>query len=81
MPMQNKFVEIRKIARELPHSPGVYLMKDRLGSVIYVGKAKDLRKELAVIFKVHVSLSGLSPKLERWWKWLGKSLRGYQIGD
>ena len=36
--MQNKFVEIRKIARELPHSPGVYLMKDRLGSVIYVGK-------------------------------------------
>ena len=50
MPMQNKFVEIRKIARELPHSPGVYLMKDRLGSVIYVGKAKDLRKRVGSYF-------------------------------
>ena len=26
----------------MPHKPGVYLMKDRLGSIIYVGKAQDL---------------------------------------
>jgi len=27
--------------------PGVYLMKDRLGSIIYVGKAKSLKKRLS----------------------------------
>ncbi|MEN8190957.1 MAG: excinuclease ABC subunit UvrC [Thermodesulfobacteriota bacterium] len=29
------------------HSPGVYLMLDRRSKVVYVGKAKDLRKRLA----------------------------------
>ena len=33
-----------KKLREVPHKPGVYLMKDRLKRVIYVGKARDLRK-------------------------------------
>lgn len=35
---------------DVPHQPGIYLMKDRLGSVIYVGKARDLRKRLASYF-------------------------------
>ena len=36
--------------REIPHKPGVYLMKDRLKRVIYVGKARDLRKRLRHYF-------------------------------
>lgn len=36
-----------KKLREVPHKPGVYLHKDRLGAIIYVGKARDLRKRLA----------------------------------
>ena len=36
--------------QEVPHKPGIYLMLDRLGRVIYVGKAKDLRKRLSSYF-------------------------------
>jgi len=42
--------DLQKKLREVPHRPGVYLHKDRLGSVIYVGKARDLRKRLAHYF-------------------------------
>ena len=31
--------DFRKKAHELPHKPGVYLMRDRFNRVIYVGKA------------------------------------------
>ncbi|MDR1309978.1 MAG: hypothetical protein LBL95_08815, partial [Deltaproteobacteria bacterium] len=33
---------LRRQALELPPSPGVYLMMDEAGTVIYVGKAKIL---------------------------------------
>ncbi len=41
---------LRAKLRDVPHKPGVYLMKDRLGTIIYVGKARDLRKRMASYF-------------------------------
>ena len=42
--------DLQKKLQTVPHKPGVYLHKDRLGTVIYVGKAKDLRKRLSHYF-------------------------------
>jgi excinuclease ABC subunit C len=42
---------IRKKLGVLPHKPGIYLMRDRFGTVIYVGKARDLRKRVTTYFQ------------------------------
>ena len=43
--------DLPRLARELPRAPGVYLLKDRRGAVLYVGKSKNLRARVATYFQ------------------------------
>ncbi len=43
--------ELRAKANELPLAPGVYLMMDKTGRVIYVGKAKKLKNRVSQYFQ------------------------------
>lgn len=41
---------LQRKLREVPHRPGVYVIRDRLARIIYVGKARDLRRRLSNYF-------------------------------
>ena len=43
--------ELREKANDLPLVPGVYLMMDKTGRVIYVGKAKKLKNRVSQYFQ------------------------------
>jgi len=41
---------IRKISKTLPNSPGIYQFIDKQGDIIYIGKAKNLKKRVNSYF-------------------------------
>ena len=43
--------KIDELLSTTPHNPGCYLMKDKNGCVIYVGKSKNLKNRLSSYFK------------------------------
>lgn len=45
--------QLRRKAMRLPQTPGVYLMKNRQGIIIYVGKAKALKNRVSQYFGSH----------------------------
>ena len=59
----SKEVLIKKIGRELikqslgniPQTPGVYRMLNELGQIIYIGKAKNLKKRVASYAKIDLT--------------------------
>lgn len=51
------FEALKDKAKTLPMEPGVYLMQDKTGTVIYVGKAKKLRNRVSQYFQDSASHS------------------------
>ncbi len=58
-------------AATCPTQPGVYLFRDGRGEVIYVGKAKSIRKRVASHFSSPVPARATP----RWWRWSTRSSR------
>jgi len=54
--------QLKEKVRRLPDKPGVYLMKDRLGRILYVGKAKALKKRVGSYFTPSRAMT-LHPKI------------------
>ncbi len=61
VPMTHQDLDPDSLRSRLPARPGVYLFKDDAGRILYVGKAKDLRKRVMS----YVKPSGVPPQKTR----------------
>lgn len=57
MPLQNTeaMKRLRQKAMTLPLEPGVYIMKNKSGDIIYIGKAKKLKNRVSQYFGSHTN--------------------------
>ena len=47
---EDRLERLRESARELPYQPGVYIMHNSDGKIIYIGKSKSLHNRIVLIF-------------------------------
>lgn len=61
--MPTEYNKLKEKIRHLPDNPGVYLMKDRLGSILYIGKAKNLKRRVSSYFQKSRNFHLQQPKV------------------
>lgn len=49
--MELRSLDLIQKAKTLPQSPGVYIMKDKINNIIYIGKSKSLRNRVISYFQ------------------------------
>ncbi|MCX7709698.1 MAG: GIY-YIG nuclease family protein [Clostridia bacterium] len=54
-------MELKESLKKLPEQPGIYFMKNSLGTIIYVGKAKNLKARVSQYFQKN---RNNSPKID-----------------
>ncbi|MBQ7719628.1 MAG: GIY-YIG nuclease family protein, partial [Clostridia bacterium] len=50
MATEERLERLRRKAADLPMRPGIYMMRDKNGAIIYVGKSKVLRQRVSQYF-------------------------------
>ena len=55
--MEDVFGHLRQTLETMPVEPGVYIMKDSGGAILYIGKAKSLRSRVRSYFQPSATLS------------------------
>ncbi len=63
--MYNPIMDLKEKLQQTPSSPGIYIMKGVGERVVYVGKAKDLRKRLRSYFQGSASLDERKSRMVR----------------
>ncbi|MFA6991981.1 MAG: GIY-YIG nuclease family protein, partial [Candidatus Gracilibacteria bacterium] len=59
--IENK--KLKNLLSKVPSAPGIYKMKDEEGKILYIGKAKDLKKRVKQYFKKGYEHSTRTKKL------------------
>ena len=74
--MQNKF-NIEEEIKNLPPKPGVYIMHDKIGTIIYVGKAVNLKNRVRQYFRASTKHTAKIKRMVK--KVLGKN--AYKLAE
>ncbi|MBN2174403.1 MAG: excinuclease ABC subunit UvrC [Bacteroidales bacterium] len=57
-PVNKYYDQLEPVIKTLPGKPGIYQFFDKEGKILYVGKAKDLKKRVTSYFNKDTALSG-----------------------
>lgn len=61
--MNNRLAYLREKTSGLTSSSGVYLMKDKSGNIIYIGKAKNLKNRVSSYFRENPNHNSKTAKM------------------
>ncbi|EJO5348394.1 GIY-YIG nuclease family protein [Clostridium botulinum] len=64
-------MNLKEKSKLLPQSPGIYIMRDSLNNIIYVGKSKNLRKR---VYSYFIKSNNVNSKIEK----LVKNIKNFQ---